>query len=591
MAQLNWGGAKMVAKSATSRRKIAQGATPPAGDDVAGLIARAQTFNPAPASPDLLAAMAGIAAGVCVYSATGAVSLANRRFMDCFGLTEDQVIPGATWTEMMADLPVTNAGMALEALSRLTCPGRTEQTLADGRTLCITRSPVEGGRWVDTVSDITDERSTLAAAAYRARHDTLTGLPNRTVLMERMQEALRLAQRGDLSAVLCLDLDRFKAVNDRLGHAIGDKILEAVGERLRGQLRGTDTAARLGGDEFAMIQGRIRSAREAQTIAQRIVTDLSRPYQIGQHEIRIGASIGIEMIDGSETSSANLLRNADLALYRAKDAGGGEVTFYEPAMQMRLDERRRLETQLRDALTDDSLILHYQPQVDLRTGQIKGFEALVRWQHPTRGLLEPVEFIHVAEEIGVIRQLGVRVLDLACLEAATWSRPVSVSVNLSACQFSDDGIVYDVASSLQRSGLAPARLVLEVTEAVLTENSPSALALLGRLKGLGVRISLDNLGVGPSFVSYAPRDVFDSVKIDPSILAMSSGKPGGMDLIEAYAAFCQTLGMSPTIGGVESLAQLARLEPGGCEVGQGYAFARPVPANDVHQLLDSTTRL
>jgi diguanylate cyclase (GGDEF)-like protein len=409
--------------------------------------------------------------------------------------------------------------------------------------------------------------------------------------MERMQEALRLAQRGDLSAALCLDLDRFKAVNDRLGHAIGDKVLEAVGERLRNQLRGTDTAARLGGDEFAMIQGRIRSAREAQTIAQRIVTDLSRPYQIGAHEIRIGASIGIEMIDGSEQNPASILRNADLALYRAKSSGGGDVTFYEPAMQTRLDERHRLEAQLREAVSDSSLVLHYQPQVDLRSGEIMGFEALVRWQHPTRGLLEPVDFIHVAEEIGVIRQLGVRVLDLACLEAAGWSRPVSVSVNLSSNQFADDGVVYDVASALQRSGLAPARLILEVTEAVLISNSPAALALLGRLKGLGVRISLDNLGVGPSFVSYAPRDVFDSVKIDPSILAMSSGKPGGMDLIEAYAAFCQTLGMSPTIGGVESQAQLARLEPGGCAVGQGFAFARPVPANDVHQLLESAKRL
>ena len=581
----------MLAKSGTRRRKAAPEVSAFPGDDVAGLIARAQTFNPEPSTPDLVAAMAGIAAGICVYSKTGAVILANRRFLDAFGLIEDLVTLGVTWPEMTADLPVTNTGLALEALSRLTCPGRTEQALADGRTLCISRSPVEGGGWVDTVSDITDERSTLAAAAYRARHDALTGLPNRTVLMERMQEALRLAQRGDLSAALCLDLDRFKAVNDRLGHAIGDKVLEAVGERLRNQLRGTDTAARLGGDEFAMIQGRIRSAREAQTIAQRIVTDLSRPYQIGAHEIRIGASIGIEMIDGSEQNPASILRNADLALYRAKSSGGGDVTFYEPAMQTRLDERHRLEAQLREAVSDSSLVLHYQPQVDLRSGEIMGFEALVRWQHPTRGLLEPVDFIHVAEEIGVIRQLGVRVLDLACLEAASWSRPVSVSVNLSSNQFADDGVVYDVASALQRSGLAPARLILEVTEAVLISNSPAALALLGRLKGLGVRISLDNLGVGPSFVSYAPRDVFDSVKIDPSILAMSSGKPGSMDLIEAYAAFCQTLGMSPTIGGVESQAQLARLEPGGCAVGQGFAFARPVPANDVHQLLESATRL
>lgn len=581
----------MVAKSASGRRKTAREVKTPLGDDVAGLIARAQTFVATPPNPELAATVAGIAAGICVYGEAGTVKLANRRFLDAFGLAEDIVIPGRTWPELTADLPVSNGRLALEALARLTVPGRTEQILADGRTLCIVRSPVEGGGWIDTVSDVTDERSSLAAAAHRARHDALTGLPNRTVLMERMQEALRLAQRGDLSAVLCLDLDRFKAVNDRLGHAIGDRVLEAVGERLRGQLRGTDTAARLGGDEFALVQGRIRSAREAQTIAQRIVADLSRPYQIGNHEIRIGASIGIEMIDGSETVAANLLRNADLALYRAKASGGGDVTFYEPAMQMRLDERRRLETQLREAMSDDSLILHYQPQVDLRSGQITGFEALVRWQHPTRGLLEPVEFIHLAEEIGLIRQLGVRVLDLACLEAASWSRPVSVSVNLSACQFADDGIIYDVASALQRSGLAPARLILEVTESVLTSNAPSALALLSRLKSLGVRISLDNLGVGPSFVSYAPRDVFDSVKIDPSILAMSSAQPGGMDLIEAYAAFCQTLGMSPTIGGVESLAQLARLEPGGCEVGQGYAFARPVPAEDVHQLLAGPTRL
>lgn len=476
-----------------------------------------------------------------------------------------------------------------QAYLNLPAAAKLDQVLPEGRMLRLSRVCLPGIGSLDTLIDVTDERAALIAAQHDGRHDALTGLPNRLVLAEKLAEALAMAQRGELAAVVCLDLDRFKAVNDTLGHAIGDLLLQEVARRLQLQLRETDSAIRLGGDEFALLHRRLQRPDEALSIAHRIVSDLSRPYLISGKVVVIGACAGIEVIDGGQTDPDQLLAHADIALYRAKAAGRGQVRFFVPEMQTELNARRELEFDLKEALLHRRLLLHYQPQLDMGSGRIMGLEALVRWPHPQHGLLSPDRFIALAEQSGLMSELGGQILDMACAEAAGWPSGVRVCVNISAAQFLDGAILDQVRSALSSSQLSPARLELEIAETLILAGGDQALRILQALKAMGVRIALDNLSLGPSFISYATRGVFDGVKIDSSWMPAVSDGSGGVDVVAAFAAFCRTLGLTAALSNVDAGLGAELVSLSACDSVQGFAFARPVPANEVGELFKAPT--
>jgi diguanylate cyclase (GGDEF)-like protein/PAS domain S-box-containing protein len=436
------------------------------------------------------------------------------------------------------------------------------------------------------IVDVTERKQAEARIAHMAQHDALTGLPNRVLFHQRLDAALaQLDHRGGLLAVHCLDLDHFKSVNDTLGHPIGDELLKLVADRLRGCTREPDTIARLGGDEFAVIQRDITHPREANDLAARLIAALSANYDIQHHEVVIGASIGIALAPSDGKAADILLRNADMALYRAKADGRGTSHFFEAEMDRRIQARRVLELDLRKAFANNEFDLHYQPLVNLHTDRISGFEALLRWHHPERGMVLPGEFIAVAEEIGLIGPLGEWVLRRACTEAARWPGEIKIAVNLSPAQFRTRGVVQAVLSALAYSGLPPHRLELEITESVLLGETEANLAILHQLREIGARISMDDFGTGYSSLSYLRSFPFDKIKIDRSFVRDLEKHPDCMAIIRAVAGLGASLGISTTAEGVETREQLERLRAEGCTEAQGFLFSAPRPAADVMALL------
>jgi diguanylate cyclase (GGDEF)-like protein/PAS domain S-box-containing protein len=436
------------------------------------------------------------------------------------------------------------------------------------------------------IVDVTERKQAEARIAHMAQHDALTGLPNRVLFHQRLDAALaQLDHRGGLLAVHCLDLDHFKSVNDTLGHPIGDDLLRVVAQRLKDNLRDCDLVARLGGDEFAVIQRDITHPREANDLAARLIAALSANYDIQHHEVVIGASIGIALAPSDGKAADILLRNADMALYRAKADGRGTSHFFEAEMDRRIQARRVLELDLRKAFANGEFDLHYQPLVNLHTDRISGFEALLRWHHPERGMVLPGEFIAVAEEIGLIGPLGEWVLRRACTEAARWPGEIKIAVNLSPAQFRTRGVVQAVLSALAYSGLPPHRLELEITESVLLGETEANLAILHQLREIGARISMDDFGTGYSSLSYLRSFPFDKIKIDRSFVRDLEKRPDCMAIIRAVAGLGASLGISTTAEGVETREQLERLRAEGCTEAQGFLFSAPRPAADVTALL------
>jgi diguanylate cyclase (GGDEF)-like protein/PAS domain S-box-containing protein len=436
------------------------------------------------------------------------------------------------------------------------------------------------------IVDVTERKQAEARIAHMAQHDALTGLPNRVLFHQRLDAALaQLDHRGGLLAVHCLDLDHFKSVNDTLGHPIGDDLLRVVAQRLKDNLRDCDLVARLGGDEFAVIQRDITHPREANDLAARLIAALSANYDIQHHEVVIGASIGIALAPSDGKAADILLRNADMALYRAKADGRGTSHFFEAEMDRRIQARRVLELDLRKAFANNEFDLHYQPLVNLHTDRISGFEALLRWHHPERGMVLPGEFIAVAEEIGLIGPLGEWVLRRACTEAARWPGEIKIAVNLSPAQFRTRGVVQAVLSALAYSGLPPHRLELEITESVLLGETEANLAILHQLREIGARISMDDFGTGYSSLSYLRSFPFDKIKIDRSFVRDLEKRPDCMAIIRAVAGLGASLGISTTAEGVETREQLERLRAEGCTEAQGFLFSAPRPAADVTALL------
>jgi diguanylate cyclase (GGDEF)-like protein/PAS domain S-box-containing protein len=445
-------------------------------------------------------------------------------------------------------------------------------------------------RVTGVTQDITTRRNAESRIVYLARHDDLTGLLNRRTLRERLADALLRTQRGDYCAVLVLDLDRFKEVNDTLGHTAGDAVLRSVASRLLGVTRETDVVARSGGDEFVVIQSGLHQPDDAETLATRIVAKLSRPHKIDGEKVTTGVSIGIAIAPEDGTEAEQVLSCADLALYAAKNDDTVRFRFFEPRMQDRAQHRRQLVADLRTALTRGEFELHYQPLIGLSHNQILGFEALVRWRHPLRGLVPPDAFIPLAEETGLIEPLGEWILFEACADAAAWPSRIRVAVNLSAMQFSKGDLLRSVAVALEKAGLPAHRLELEITESLLLQDTEPTLAILRQLRECGASIVLDDFGTGYSSLSYISKFPFDKVKIDRSFVAAAGQGVGGAAIIQAVSGLCKSLNITTTAEGIETPEQLQQVFSLGCTEGQGYLFAPPLPSASIPALLSNWPR-
>jgi diguanylate cyclase (GGDEF)-like protein len=538
-------------------------------------------------------ALSNMSQGLLLFDSSGRLMMSNQRYCEMYGLGSDLVKPGCTVGDLLEfrRQQGTFSGDSrtyLENLQSALAQGKTFEAraeLPDGRTISILNHPMASGGWVATHEDITERRCAEAKIAYMARHDALTDLPNRVMFQERLEEAFARSARGEELAVLCLDIDHFKGVNDTLGHPVGDLLLKQAAARLRECVRDTETAARLGGDEFAVVQIGASQPTSATALAARLIEVISAPYEIDGNEIVVGMSIGIAIAPGDGADPHQLLKNADLALYRAKADGRGVYRLFEPGMDTRMQARRALELDLRRALTAGEFELFYQPLIDIRTQDVNGFEALIRWRHPERGLIPPIEFIPLAEETGLIVPLGEWILRQACREASAWPSDISVAVNLSPLQFKNKNLAAAVVSALASSGLSPSRLELEITESVLLQDDASTLDMLHQFRGLGVKISMDDFGTGYSSLGYLRKFPFDKIKIDRSFIRDMADHEESLAIVRAVTAMGASLGMITTAEGVETREQLDRLRAEGCIQVQGYLFSPPRPASEIDGLL------
>jgi diguanylate cyclase (GGDEF)-like protein len=534
--------------------------------------------------------------GLIMFDSAERLVVCNDFYIQMYGLSRDIAKPGASLLELLRHR-VEAGGFShydpeqyrIELLAGLALGKTTNAVVetAKGREVSVTSSPMTGGGWVATHEDITERRRAEAKIAYMAHHDALTDLPNRLRLCEQLRQMLARSKRGEQLAVFCLDLDQFKDVNDALGHPVGDLLLQAVADRLRQCIRDADMVARLGGDEFAIVQVGASQPADATSLASRLIETISAPYELNSHQVVIGLSIGIALAPNDGLDPNQLLRNADMALYRAKADGRGLYRFFEPEMDARMQARRSLEIDLRKAIANSEFELFYQPLVDMQTECVTGFEALIRWHHPERGLVSPLDFITVAEETGLIVPLGDWVLRQACVEAATWPSGVKVAVNLSPIQFKNKNLLLSVVSALAASGLSPSRLELEITEAVLLQETDATLAILHELRGLGVRISMDDFGTGYSSLGYLRKFPFDKIKIDQSFIFDMSDHDDSLAIVRAVIAMGNSLGIATTAEGVETRGQFKQLKLEGCTEVQGYLFSPPKPAAELKGLLAS----
>ena len=570
------------------------------------------TTDPGPAGHEaqdakhLRAMLEGIAVGLLTFDGDLDILFANRQLALTLGV--EPAVLGRTTT--LLDLLEASSVLDEDAVHRVheACLDAIATPVARRGTLTIPSGrarrcfalqvvPLGDARWMISIEEVTARQEAEASAIELAMRDPLTGLANRQLFQQRADTALadhpndaatpaEGAQEAGQHAVLLCDLDRFKAVNDTLGHPIGDGLLRLVSKRLQSLLRQQDMIARLGGDEFALMVAAAPSVAGLNQLAKRIIDVLGRPYLVDGHLVNIGASIGIAVAPQDGCTCDELLRNADLALYASKNAGRSRHSFFDPSMDTRARARRALEIDLRKALALREFELHYQPQINLETNAVVGFEALLRWRHPERGLVSPADFIPLAEEIGLIVPLGEWVLREACREATRWPDSVSVAVNVSPYQFEDpDRLTRMVAGSLTTSGLPGSRLEIEITESVLLRNERSVLKSLHQLRAMDVRVAIDDFGTGYSSLSQLHSFPFDKIKIDRSFVNKCDDAAGQSAIIRAITALGVSLGMATIAEGVETPDQLLRIRAEGCTSVQGYLFSRPVPLDQVDSLI------
>src|ERR1700716_197160 len=535
--------------------------------------------------------------GLCMFRADGRLAVMNRRFSEMMSLSDDLVERGASAADMVADC--VSAGSISAASGKMIVSEienaqardiiTTDPDAARDRALSWTFQPMAGGGAVVLLEDITERRNAEARITHLARYDELTALPNRVNFRDEIERLLAVPHDAEqLSALLFIDLDQFKQINDTLGHPCGDRLLCAVADRLRAMLRPEDFVARFGGDEFVVFQQNIKSNEEAAGLARRIVDHLSERYKIDNHLVEIGASVGIAMTSPAGVSADTLLKNADMALYRAKADGRGTFCFFRDEMAQTVEARRILELDLRKALANEEFELFYQPLVNLKSGRIATCEALLRWNHPVRGTVSPVDIIPVAEDMGLIVDLGRWILRKACMECMKWPEGVSVAVNFSPQQFHQRDVLSEVRYALEVSGLPAHRLEIEITESSLLRNTQLTHDVLSQLRAIGVRISLDDFGTGYSSLSYLHNFPLQKVKIDRSFLeGIDSDRP--LTLLRGVARLSADLGMSVVVEGIETNEQLELISADGTVTeAQGYLFSRPVPAVRIRQLLNAS---
>ncbi len=530
--------------------------------------------------------------GLCFFDSDHRLIVCNDRFVEMYGIAPERVSPGMLLLEIVdlrfeaGSFPAMTRDEYLHWRTNVAVSNEAKDSIVElmnGRTFKIRHRPMPGGGWVATHEDITEQRQSEVKIEYMAHHDALTDLANRVLLNDRLEYVLGRVQNGEMVAVHHLDLDQFKAVNDTFGHPCGDKLLRIVADRLRPLVGEADTIARMGGDEFVIVQATIADPADATSLAQSVIDALSEPYDIDGQQVMIGVSIGISVGPGDGSSSDKLLRNADLALYRAKSDGRGTFRFFEPVMDLQMQTRRIVEQDLRKALPAGEFELHYQPVVNLASKEISGFEALIRWNHPSKGLVSPADFIPLAEEIGFIVPMGEWVIRQACATAAQWPDDLHVAVNISAIQFRSPGLMQVIVSALAASGLAPTRLEVEITESVLLHNKEATLAVLHQLRALGIRIAMDDFGTGYSSLTYLQSFPFDKIKIDRSFVKNITENSSSLNIVRAVAALANGMGMTATAEGVETAEQLHSIASEGCTEMQGFLFSRPLPAAEIER--------
>lgn len=515
----------------------------------------------------------------------------SSRFLQA-AARDAEAVAGAVFGSILADPSVPGNNEAMAALrdhARAHRPFRDLvipfARMGEPRWWSVSGRPIRGedGTFLGyrgVTSDVTATKIAEARIVHLAHHDALTGLPNRAFFSDSLDQALQGLGEGML-AVLSLDLDGFKAVNDRHGHPVGDVFLVAVAERLRTAVRSGDVVARFGGDEFMVLDPTIRETSEVETLCEHLIRRLSEPFDVAGQELTVGVSIGVALAPLDGSTSKELLKNSDSALYRAKNDGRGTFRFFAPEMDHRLQEHRQVVQDLRMALARSELVLHYQPFVSAETGVVSGYEALIRWVHPKRGLVSPCEFIPLAEESGLIVPIGAWVIERACRDAAAWPTEHRVSVNISPVQFRDRQLPQIVLAALTAAGLSPSRLELEVTEAVLIDDASATLDTLRHIRAMGVRVALDDFGTGYSSLSYLRRFPFDRIKIDRSFVKELDVRQDSQVIVQAIRDMASGLGMSITAEGVETEEQAERLRLTGCEELQGFLFSRPKSAREI----------
>ena len=531
--------------------------------------------------------------GLLLFDSSERVVVCNRQFIEMFELSGEVIKPGCSFRDVMAHRKANGSfeGDIDEYCSSILCKvalGKVSHrvTEANGRSTLIMNRPLADGGWLTTLEDITERRRSDERIAHMAHYDALTDLPNRVMFREQLDSALKTISPGEQLAVLYIDIDEFKSVNDSLGHQVGDELLKALASRLRDCVRSSDVVARLGGDEFAIILSSIEQSADPAELVTRIYQAIRQPVECLGHLLTTDASIGIALAPQHGTDLDQLLRNADLAMYAAKADGRRTYRFFEPGMDARVKALHALEQDLRQAIAHGGFELHYQPLVNLAENRVTGCEALLRWRHPSRGMISPAEFIPVAEDTGLINQLGEWVLITACTEAASWPDDVRVAVNVSPIQFRGQAFALKVVAALAASGLPAHRLELEITEAVLIRDD-EALAMLHQLRALGVRIALDDFGTGYSSLSYLHRFPFDKIKIDRCFIKDVAESDGSASIVQAVVNIAAASHMTTTAEGVETQAQLDMLRKLGCTEMQGYLFSPAKPAAEIVRLLRS----
>ncbi len=539
------------------------------------------------------AALNNMSQGLVMFDSSDRLVICNQRYLEMYDLSAEIVKPGYTFRKLLDyriasgnSFDYTNPEQYISDLQTSIAQETIVNkflTLADGRTISIVHTPTSDGGWVATHEDITEKKRGEERIVHVAHHDALTGLPNRILFAEKLEQALRRVRRGEQLAVLYIDLDRLKRVNDTLGHPVGDQLLKGIADRLLGCVRDIDTVARLSGDEFAIIQSPIDGPADAAALAVRIRDAIRAPIGLEGHQIVVDSSIGISIAPNDGTNFVELIKTADIALYEAKNTGRGTYCFYEAEMNERMQVRGKLERDLRGALANGEFELFYQPIVSLKNKKILAFEALLRWHHPERGMISPADFIPIAEDMGLIVPLGEWVLRTACTEAATWPSDLNLSVNVSSLQLTNKNLVKTVVGAIASARIPANRLEIEITESVFFENTFANISTLTQLHQLGVRFSMDDFGTGHSSLSYLLRFPFSKIKLDRSFITGLSDRQESRAIVRAVADLGKNLNMIVVAEGVETEHQLEQVKILGCTEMQGFLFSRPLPAAEIHR--------